>query len=203
MISQLIQFDNNLPKPPKGLLTSGLSSSADFLFLGAFKMKNEKRCSKCKQSKSLSEFYKSNRERDGLQNWCKVCLRDYKQTEKGKATAKRYNHSGKSKAIKKRYRNSIRGHLNHIFNSMLRRCNNPKNADYKYYGGRCIKVLFSSFDEFYDYIVNVLKANPRGLTIDRIDNDGNYERGNIRFVTTTENNQNKRDRYAKREVEGR
>ena len=69
-----------------------------------------------------------------------------------------------------------------------------KNKSYKNYGGRGIKVKFACFEDFFDYVVNELRADPRGLTIDRIDNDGDYERGNIRFVSQVENLQNRRKR---------
>jgi len=62
---------------------------------------------------------------------------------------------------------------------------------YKDYGGRGIKVKFTSFEDFYNHIINTIKIDPRGLTIDRIDNDGHYEKGNIRFVSRAENNRNK------------
>ena len=52
-------------------------------------------------------------------------------------------------------------------------------------------VCFESLDDFRNYVIDVLKADPRGLQIDRINNGGNYEVGNIRFVTCLENNQNK------------
>lgn len=78
------------------------------------------------------------------------------------------------------------------FVGIKQRCNNPKYKGYKNYGGRGIRCLFKSSDEFVNYIINELQIDPRKLTIDRIDNDGNYERGNIRFVTQTENLKNRR-----------
>ena len=41
------------------------------------------------------------------------------------------------------------------------------------------------------YVIDELRVDPRGLQIDRIDNDGHYEKGNIRFVTCVENNNNR------------
>ncbi len=86
-------------------------------------------------------------------------------------------------------------HLRRVFAGMIYRCGNPNGIGYKNYGGRGIKVLFASSDEFIDYVVNVLKVDPRGLTIDRINNDCNYERGNIRFVSQAENNRNRSKRH--------
>jgi len=77
---------------------------------------------------------------------------------------------------------------------MKQRCSNPKNKDYRYYGARGIKIEFEKFNDFYDYIVNTLSIDPHGLTIDRINNNGNYARGNIRFVSQAENNRNRRKR---------
>jgi hypothetical protein len=72
---------------------------------------------------------------------------------------------------------------------MKRRCINPECRAYKWYGGRGIKCLFTS-NEFVSYVMDELKVDPRRLECDRIDNDGNYERGNIRFVTHEVNMQN-------------
>ena len=66
------------------------------------------------------------------------------------------------------------------------------HKDYKNYGGHGIKNKFKSTGEFVDYVINELQVDPCGLQIDRINNDGNYERGSIRFVTCSENNRNRR-----------
>lgn len=167
-------------------------------------MEATKRCSKCKEIKQLSKFTKDLRHKDGLQSSCKSChnfyVAKYQKTPKGKIVnrkgTKKYLKTSKGKLANhkqhKRYYDTKRGYLNYVFGNMLIRCNNPKSKAYKNYGGRGIKVKFLSFDDFYNYIVNELKADPRGLSIDRIDNDGNYERGNIRFVNQAENNRNKR-----------
>jgi len=65
------------------------------------------------------------------------------------------------------------------------RCENPNHIGFKTYGGRGIKVKISreSFVRWY-----IKEANGRvDLTIDRIDNDGHYEFGNIRLITRFEN----------------
>jgi hypothetical protein len=89
------------------------------------------------------------------------------------------------------YKKTIKGFLISVWNHMTSRCNNPNDISYKNYGGRRIRCLFESCGEFTDYIVNKLKVDPRGLQIDRINNNGNYEPGNIRFVTHAENQKNK------------
>lgn len=67
------------------------------------------------------------------------------------------------------------------------RCTNPNGPDYVRYGGRGIEFRFSSFEEFLDALKT--EDNPTGLrpspelTLDRIDNDGHYEIGNVRWAT--------------------
>jgi hypothetical protein len=59
------------------------------------------------------------------------------------------------------------------------RCSNPKCCKWQYYGGRGIKFLFTSFEQFFAE----LGPRPTGTTLDRIENDGNYEPGNVRWAT--------------------
>lgn len=96
------------------------------------------------------------------------------------------------------YYRTFTGRLVTLFSNMKRRCNNPKHTSYKYYGGRNIKCLFKSSREFINYIINDLGYNTyeeiENLQIDRIDNNGHYEQGNIRFVTAKVNANNRRKR---------
>ncbi|KKN17951.1 hypothetical protein LCGC14_0960590 [marine sediment metagenome] len=150
-----------------------------------------KTCPGCKQKFPVTAeyFYTDRNRKTGLTPRCKGCLRKqtstYAKSDRGRRKRKQYN----SKHCKNYYA-TVNGHLRIIFNAMLQRCYNPNCKDYKYYGRRGIKVCFTS-DGFVNYVVNVLHVDPRDLTIDRIDNDGNYEPDNIRFVTMRENNKNK------------
>ena len=83
-----------------------------------------------------------------------------------------------------------------IWCSMHERCERKKHTHYKSYGGRGICVC----DEWSEYIPFATWARANGysdqLTIDRINNDGNYEPSNCRWVTMKEQQRNKRTNRA-------
>lgn len=60
------------------------------------------------------------------------------------------------------------------------RCVNPNNSGYARYGGRGVEFRFTSFEQFFTDIGP--KPSPN-LTLDRINNDGHYESGNIHWTT--------------------
>lgn len=69
------------------------------------------------------------------------------------------------------------------------RCTNPKNRAYKNYGGRGIKFLFTSFLQFF------AELGPRpspAHSLDRKNNDGHYEPGNLRWGTLLQQRRNRR-----------
>lgn len=76
---------------------------------------------------------------------------------------------------------------------MIQRCTNPKHTSYEYYGARGITICQRWRDSFEAFLVD-MGSRPEGKTLDRIDNDGNYEPGNCRWATASEQNSNQRPR---------
>jgi hypothetical protein len=88
--------------------------------------------------------------------------------------------------------------LHATWSSIRDRCNNPKNKQFKDYGGRGIKVCkrWNNFETFLADILSSIGKRPRGRTLDRINNNGNYKKGNMRWATPLQQRHNCRPREA-------
>lgn len=76
--------------------------------------------------------------------------------------------------------------------AMLDRCYNPNTADYRHYGGRGISVFQKWKRSFSAFYAAVGQRPSSSHSLDRINNNGNYEPGNVRWATKRQQNLNKR-----------
>lgn len=82
-----------------------------------------------------------------------------------------------------------------IWNGILARCTNVKDKSYHKYGGRGISIYEpwkTSFEDFYSYIRDLPNYTLEDRSIDRTDNNGNYEPGNLQWATRIEQGRNTR-----------
>ena len=132
-----------------------------------------KQCLMCKNIKSLNCFHKKSDTKDGYHIYCKEC-RKLQYLENRDTILKK----------KRKY------NLNHpwkiIFNCIQQRCENPKTKKFKWYGGRGIKCLITEEELKFLWFRDKawLLDQP---SIDRKENDGNYEFDNCEFIELIEN----------------
>ena len=162
-----------------------------------------KKCTYCKQIKTLTEFYKNTHFNDGHHSHCKECCKErrkeYSRRNKLKISKMKRIYYLKNKTViserKKLYtqmnytkiknwRSTCRWRFSYY--DAKRRCINPKRKMYHRYGGRNIKFLITlnDFKSLWFRDKAYLMERP---SIDRIDNDGHYEKNNCRFIEWREN----------------
>lgn len=78
-----------------------------------------------------------------------------------------------------------------IWTGMRQRCDNPDRREYPDYGGRGIRVC-ERWEDFANFYADMGDRPGPKYSLDRIDVDGNYEPGNVRWATRSEQNSNKR-----------
>lgn len=77
-----------------------------------------------------------------------------------------------------------------VWQDIRKRTSNPKQWNYKYYGGKGIKIS-QEWNDFQCFYNDMHKTYESGLNIDRIDNDGDYCKENCRWVSHQENCRNR------------
>lgn len=78
------------------------------------------------------------------------------------------------------------------WSAMRSRCRNKNNKAYHHYGGRGIKVCEEWENSFVSFLGDMGEP-PKDMQIDRIDTNGDYSQRNCRWVTSKENNENRKD----------
>jgi hypothetical protein len=110
------------------------------------------------------------------------CIKREQTVERNKATARWGGATN----------NPLFGH----WSAMMNRCYNPAAGNYQWYGGRgiCVCEPFHDPRVFIEYVERELGPCPEAMSLDRKENDGNYEPGNLRWATAAEQARNRRPR---------
>jgi hypothetical protein len=77
------------------------------------------------------------------------------------------------------------------WDSMKQRCLNARAPNYPRYGGRGVQICQAWVDSYAQFLAD-MGRRPAGTSLDRINNEGNYEPGNCRWATPSQQNENRK-----------
>lgn len=140
---------------------------------------NTKICTKCKIEKELNEFNKRRSRPNGLGvvSHCKKCEQNYYLENKEKIDTRNKNNDVKRKQ-------TFPWKL--VLKSIKTRCNNLNEISYQWYGGRGIKCLITA-EELKEIWFRDKAYEMKNPSIDRKNNDGDYEINNCQFIEMPQN----------------
>ena len=101
-----------------------------------------KTCNKCGEVKSLDEFHKDKKRKDGYCHSCKICIKQYRQSEKYKEYTKQYRQSEKIKEYQKQYQKKY--HRSENYKESIKRYNQSekgKETARSFYAKAVLKTL--------------------------------------------------------------
>lgn len=132
-----------------------------------------KQCIQCLEIKNLNSFHKRKYSKDGYRSVCKECRKQNRKENRDYLNNKE----------KQYYKNNP---WKLTLKAIKARCNNENDSNYKYYGGRDIKCLITA-EELKELWFRDKAYEMDKPSIDRKDNDGNYEYSNCAYIELSDN----------------
>jgi hypothetical protein len=159
-----------------------------------------KTCSVCGESKPLDEFHHTKTSKDGRTWTCRPCAnarsrRWQEENRERKRESDRVRWAAKDRTLlaeQRRERKKAKGSAWQSWRSMKERCLRRGHPAWQRYGGAGIAIC-ERWMAFENFLAD-MGERPTGTTLDRINSSGNYEPGNCRWATLSEQAQNRATR---------